>query len=404
MMGSPIMTRAELFQDPDGRLLYRHVFYRKGQTRNELAVLDLMYDNMAYSVPYVGPGPAGGQQNVSLIFDDGTRGTLLPTGKVRLDGRTSAYGVAMAKSAEAMGSTLAAEAKERQSLAKAVNSAATATLNQAAIQAALTPPPRVDAATKAVMREQVVARRNAVIGDWNRAICRLLAAATGVHLPESPEIWSNWWIETNEVYVPGYKPLSTAYAFREQTELTPVPVQVGDLSTPQVIHYSCLAAGTPVWTDTGPLAIEKIKVGDRVLAQDAETGELAYKPVLHTTVRKATELVKLVLIDDTVECSPGHRFWIAGKGWMKASDILPGMQFHGAAGTTPLRRTEPAAAALVYNLIVADFHSYFVGDLIYSHDITARKPTGMLVPGLAPVSKQPTDRTQFRISYVPSSL
>ena len=58
-------------------------------------------------------------------------------------------------------------------------------------------------------------------------------------------------------------------------------------------------------TDVGPVAVEKIKVGDRVLSQDAETGELAYKPVLHTTVRTNAELVKLELLDDTVTCSVG---------------------------------------------------------------------------------------------------
>ena len=90
------------------------------------------------------------------------------------------------------------------------------------------------------------------------------------------------------------------------------------------IHFSCLAAGTPIWTDAGPVAVEKIKVGDRVLSQDAETGELAYKPVLHTTVRLNAELVKLELLDDTVTCSVGHRFWISGKGWVKARDIRAG--------------------------------------------------------------------------------
>ena len=30
---------------------------------------------------------------------------------------------------------------------------------------------------------------------------------------------------------------------------------------------------------------EEIRIGDRVLAQDVETGELAYKPVLQTTIR-----------------------------------------------------------------------------------------------------------------------
>ncbi|MEZ6104079.1 MAG: hypothetical protein R3E01_34495 [Pirellulaceae bacterium] len=44
-------------------------------------------------------------------------------------------------------------------------------------------------------------------------------------------------------------------------------------------HMDCLAAGTTVWTDRGPLAIEKVESGDLVLSQHPETGELAYKPV-----------------------------------------------------------------------------------------------------------------------------
>ena len=94
--------------------------------------------------------------------------------------------------------------------------------------------------------------------------------------------------------------------------------------------------------------------------------------------------MKLELRDDTVTCSVGHRFWISGKGWVKAREIRPEMNFHGAEGTTPLRGSAPAGVGPVYNLIVADFHSYFVGKaMIFSHDITARKPTDLLVPGLA---------------------
>ena len=52
-----------------------------------------------------------------------------------------------------------------------------------------------------------------------------------------------------------------------------------------IMPYSCFAAGTNVWTLAGPQAIEKIQVGNRVLAQDVETGELTYKPVLAVTTR-----------------------------------------------------------------------------------------------------------------------
>ena len=37
-----------------------------------------------------------------------------------------------------------------------------------------------------------------------------------------------------------------------------------------------------------------------------------------------------------------------------------------------------------YNLVVADFHSYFVGATkVLSHDNTVRAPTGMTLPGVA---------------------
>ena len=45
-MASPTQSRIELFQEPDGRLLYRHAFYRPGQERDELAVLDTMYEQL----------------------------------------------------------------------------------------------------------------------------------------------------------------------------------------------------------------------------------------------------------------------------------------------------------------------------------------------------------------------
>ena len=192
------------------------------------------------------------------------------------------------------------------------------------------PGARHKAVAKAQARETAVARQNVQIAALNAAICQLLSETTGENLPQSPEDWSEWWADTDEVYVPGYKPLETTYV--------PDRRSISDQRCPcrrkwqRPIHYSCLAAGTPIWTDAGPVAVEKIKVGDRVLAQHPETGELAYKPVLHTTVRLKAELVKLELVDDTVTCSVGHGFWIAGKGWVKARDIQPNMHFHGADG------------------------------------------------------------------------
>jgi hypothetical protein len=393
-MASPTQSRVELYQDPAGRLLYRHAFYRPGQERDELLVLDTMYDSNFAFAPYISSTSVDGQIPAadgprSLIFDDGTRATLLATGVVQPDGPQTTYSTGQRREAAIDAPKLRAFPLTQTTIAPANRAAAAVVANPAAAQAAAQTRAQagaqIEAAATAQARETAIARQNAQTAAVNNAICQLLTATTGENLPQSPEDWSEWWADTDEVYVPGYKPLETTYIPTEQSTQQTMPVPLQAVVTPAgPIHYSCLAAGTPIWTDAGPVAVEKIKVGDRVLAQHFETGELAYKPVLHTTVRLKAELVKLELVAaDAVTCSVGHPFWISGKGWVKARDIQPQMNFHGAAGTTPLRRSEPAGVGPVYNVIVADFHSYFVGDaLIYSHDITARKPSDLSVPGL----------------------
>ena len=346
-MGSPIQNRIELFEDPaTGQLQSRSIFYRPGQDGDPAAVFDSIYSrNRA-----VNAAPAEDARR-SLVYNDAAR-------------------AAMARVYGAYGDGVLAQA--------AANAA------RLANRAALPLDPRGAAANLRRPGTAAAAQGGAMLAV-NRAICRLLAEITGVNLPEAPDAWSEWWAETNEVYVPGYRPTSLGYGpdGRVLTARSQNPMW-DSYSYGIPVYHSCLVAGTPVWTETGPVAIERVRVGDRVLAQDVDTGQLTYKPVLHTTVRENAPLVKLNLLDDTITASSGHPFWIAGQGWVKARDIGPSAHFHGAAGTTPLERSGPGGVGRVYNLIVADFHSYFVGKaMVLSHDITRRNPSAMLVPGLA---------------------
>jgi len=146
---------------------------------------------------------------------------------------------------------------------------------------------------------------------------------------------------------------------------------------------SCLSAGTPIWTDRGPIAVETVQVGDLVLSKDSESGELAYKPVLHTTVRPARQLLQVRAGKTVFNATGGHVFWISGHGWLKIRDVKPGMRFHGAAGPTVLDSLEEGSNEPTYNLVVADFHTYFVGQsMLLSHDPTFAQPTDVRVPGL----------------------
>ncbi|GDY06858.1 hypothetical protein LBMAG52_03440 [Planctomycetia bacterium] len=129
--------------------------------------------------------------------------------------------------------------------------------------------------------------------------------------------------------------------------------------------------------------MERIASGDRVLAKNIETGELAYKVVLHTTVRESSPITKLVIDDETIQATEGHHFWVSGRGWTKTRELAAEQPLHTAIGAVRVASTEPAESAPTYNLVVADFDTYFVGKSgILSHDVLPPKPTNKLVPGL----------------------
>ncbi|MEW4489526.1 polymorphic toxin-type HINT domain-containing protein [Thalassoglobus sp. JC818] len=147
---------------------------------------------------------------------------------------------------------------------------------------------------------------------------------------------------------------------------------------------SCLVPGTLVETERGSIPIEEIAVGDQVLSQDIETGEITFKPVLHCSLVEDTETIEIVTSHDIIRCSLGHPFWVSGLGWRLAKELEPGMSFVTVSGETrEITSITPAENAPVYNLIVADFSTYFVGeDLILTHGLGERRPTDMVYPGV----------------------
>jgi hypothetical protein len=232
-----------------------------------------------------------------------------------------------------------------------------------------------DDGTSPSQRSQQVDAHNAATDQLNDRVCAALSAATGIDLPAQPNRWWQWWQDYNDLYPADEKPIESTYR-REEEDSVAMVVTARQSS-------SCLAAGTTVWTDRGPVPIETVQVGDLALAKHPETGELAYKPVLRTTVRPSGALLNVTVGGESFLATGGHTFWVSGQGWLKIRDVEPGMQFHGATEPAALERLEPAAGEPVYNVVVADFHTYFVGaSMILSHDPTFAEPTDTLVPGL----------------------
>jgi hypothetical protein len=147
---------------------------------------------------------------------------------------------------------------------------------------------------------------------------------------------------------------------------------------------SCFAKGTPVWTQQGPRPIDSIRVGDLVLSQNVESGELAYKPVIATTLRPPAPIVRIEAGENVrIDATGGHRFWVSGEGWVRARQLQSGQPLHSTDGTTLVSQVSEQPNALAYNLVVADFHTYFVSQAkLLCQDNLLPKPTTVLVPGL----------------------
>jgi hypothetical protein len=225
----------------------------------------------------------------------------------------------------------------------------------------------------------------------NERIATALVIATGEKLAAEPELWWKWWEELNEVEFVSGKSMEARYQastiavynpqYIERQTPPEVPQPIRPVFTGK---RSCLNAGTPIWTDQGPVAVERIMIGDLVLSRDIETGELAYKPVLLTTVRPKRHLTRFTVGNEAIQATGGHLFWGSGKGWVRARELQPSQVLHTAASPANVEEVGAGNFAETYNLVVADFHTYFVGEhRLLSHDNTPRQPTRMIVPGLA---------------------
>ena len=247
-----------------------------------------------------------------------------------------------------------------------------------------------DIGERAEDREEAVAEANRQTVSMNERIMATLDIATRTNLYNTPEQWWSWWNEHNEVYISGEKPTRETVSTEEvaivdRTSLgTSGPSGSTGGTTGGSEALDCLAAGTLVWTDAGPKAIETIEIGDLVLSQNPETGELTYKPVLDTTVRPAGDLLSVSIGNENIETSGGHLFWVAGNGWVKSRQLKSGASIHAVNGAVPVSAVESGSNAETYNLVVAENNTYFVGESrILCHDNTIRQPTDRVVPGLA---------------------
>lgn len=215
-------------------------------------------------------------------------------------------------------------------------------------------------------------RANEKSEEMNQRVFAALKGGTGLRLPSDEGDWWRWWAEYNQMPTDYDKPIE--YITR---------VESSSVDVPMTMPHSCFVAGTQVWTDRGKISVENVKVGDLALSRDPQSGELAFRPVLRTTVRPPIETIEVSFGDESFQVTGSHVFWVAGRGWTRARDLKAGQWLHAAADPVQITRVASSQTAEAFNLIVADFHTYFVGDAkVLSHDPLFAKPLDAHVPGL----------------------
>jgi hypothetical protein len=117
-------------------------------------------------------------------------------------------------------------------------------------------------------------------------------------------------------------------------------------------------------TDRGEKPIGEIKVGDRVLAYNEETGETGYYTVEAVLAHEDKVIERLTVGGEGLETTPEHPFYTREHGWVPAGELAAGLHVRKADGSYALVegiRLERRAERM-FNLTVDEAHTFFVGE------------------------------------------
>ncbi|PQP83691.1 hypothetical protein C0Q44_03100 [Paenibacillus sp. PCH8] len=134
----------------------------------------------------------------------------------------------------------------------------------------------------------------------------------------------------------------------------------------------CMPEGTLIKTMNGEIPIEKIKIGDLVLAKDTEKGIQSYKPVEQLFNTTAEEIFTLQIGKTSLRSTGDHPFWIKNRGWVPVDELAVGDHVELQDGSLEkISSIEIKYESVkVYNFTVSDFHTYYVSEAgILTHNL-----------------------------------
>lgn len=123
---------------------------------------------------------------------------------------------------------------------------------------------------------------------------------------------------------------------------------------------------TPVLLADGSYKpIGEVRHGDLVMAGDPVSGAVRAQPVTSTYQHDTERLVDITLAGGgQLTTTAGHKFFVAGRDWVLASDLVAGDRLRGPDGSlravVALKDRDGIAPQRVYDLTVDGLHTFFV--------------------------------------------
>ena len=147
----------------------------------------------------------------------------------------------------------------------------------------------------------------------------------------------------------------------------------GILSGSQMLR-ACFAAGTPLLTPDGDMPIEQFRPGDWILSAPEENPDGPPEPrQVQEVFTNYAQLLNLHVGGKVIRTTSEHPFYIKGKGWAKAQELRKAdlLRSHDGQWLHVQAVTDSRELAPVYNLRIADYHTYFVGSREWGFSVWA---------------------------------
>ena len=130
------------------------------------------------------------------------------------------------------------------------------------------------------------------------------------------------------------------------------------------LNLFCFAGDTPLLTPTGHKKIQEFKPGDWVLSAPENDPEAPLEAKLVEEVfSNHLALFEVHVGGQIIRTTAGHPFYERERGWIPAQDLHEGslLRSHDGRWVAVAEIRDAGEEAPVYNLRIADYHTYFVG-------------------------------------------